>query len=262
MKKHLVTVAVVIGMLAVLVLINRYQAERVTEERQEAQQDAEAETSQAKDMIAEMRQTMTGDNADEDDETPAEDPVENTVSRTAPDESPALAPDTFTVKLTTTTGDVVLRVHPDWAPLGAARFREMVEKGLLDDAAFFRVVPGFIVQFGIPGDPKLATEWHDATIPDDPVRKNNARGTVTFAKRGSNSRTTQLFINYGDNSASLDNQGFAPFAEVIEGMEHVDAINSEYGEAPNQMKIRMQGNSYLKQNFPNLDYVEHAELLD
>ena len=165
----------------------------------------------------------------------------------------------YQVTLATTKGDVVVEVFPGWAPLGAARFRELVEDGFFDGCRFFRVVPGFVVQFGINGDPAVHSKW-DKKIPDDPVTQSNKRGTLTFATSGTDSRTTQLFISLKDNGASLDGQGFSPFARVVSGMQYIDEITSEYGERPHQGAIEREGNSYLKQNFPNLDYVKAATI--
>ena len=170
------------------------------------------------------------------------------------------APDVFRVKLDTTKGPVIVEVHRSWAPQGADRFYELVQNKVYDDAAFFRVVKGFVVQFGIPANPQVAAHWHALTIPDDPVKEPNARGTLTFATSGPNTRTTQLFINLGDNSRSLDPQGFSPFGRVVEGMDVVDKINGEYGETPDQQQIETQGNDYLKANFPNLDYIKTARV--
>ena len=149
-----------------------------------------------------------------------------------------------------------IRVHPDWAPKGAARFQEIVKKNLLSDARFFRVVPGFVAQFGIPASPEVAAQWREKTIPDDPVKVSNKRGTLVFATSGPNSRTTQMFINFNDNS-NLDGMGFSPFGEVVgDGMSVVDKINPEYGESPNQGAIQMQGNAYLEKDFPDLAYIK------
>ncbi len=184
----------------------------------------------------------------------AGDAMESPKLRTAGSKSGA---DSFRVTLETTRGDVVVEVFPDWAPEGAARFRELVEDGFYDGCRFFRVVPDFVVQFGINGDPAVHSKW-DKKIPDDPVTQKNLRGTLTFATSGPNSRTTQLFISLKNNSSSLDGMGFSPFGRVVSGMEFVDEITSEYGERPQQGAIESEGNAYLKREFPNLDYVKTA----
>ncbi len=165
----------------------------------------------------------------------------------------------YLVTLETTRGEVVVEVFPGWAPKGAERFRELVEDGFYDGCRFFRVVPGFVVQFGINGDPAVHAKW-GGKIADDPVTQSNQRGTLTFATSGPGSRTTQLFVNLGDNTGSLDGQGFSPFARVVSGMQYSDAITSEYGESPQQGAIEGEGNAYLEQNFPNLDYVKAATI--
>jgi len=152
-----------------------------------------------------------------------------------------------------------IRVHPEWAPEGAKRFQEIVQSGILDDSRFFRVVPGFMVQFGIPGLPKEAAKWERKRIKDDPVTQSNTRGMMTFATSGPNTRTTQMFINFGNNDF-LDKQGFAPFAEVIDdGMQVVQKIQSKYKEKPNQGKIQHHGNKYLLKHFPQLSFVSHVD---
>lgn len=168
--------------------------------------------------------------------------------------------DTFKVKLETTKGDIVVQVDPSWAPIGVERFRSLVESGYYDGAKFFRVVPGFVVQFGLAADPSVTATNGAANIKDDPVKQSNSRGRLTFATAGPNTRTTQLFINLGDNKF-LDGQGFAPFAEVVEGMEIVDQLYSGYGEQPNQGHIRMKGNAYLDQSFPKLDGIVKASVI-
>jgi peptidyl-prolyl cis-trans isomerase A (cyclophilin A) len=169
------------------------------------------------------------------------------------------APDTYKVKFDTSKGPVVVEVHRAWAPTGADHLYSLVKSGFYNDVRFFRVVPNFMVQFGMSGDPKLQAA-HNTTIKDDPVKESNKRGYVTFAKTGApNSRSTQLFINYKDNTF-LDTQGFAPIGQVVSGMDVVDKINSEYRERPNQNEIRTSGNEYLKKEFPNLDYVKTATI--
>jgi peptidyl-prolyl cis-trans isomerase A (cyclophilin A) len=176
------------------------------------------------------------------------------------------APAQFKVKMVTTKGEFTITVHRDWAPLGADRFYNLVKLGYFNDLAFFRVVKGFMVQFGIHGDPAVNTVWREARITDDPAGvKSNGRGFVTFATGGPNTRTTQLFINYVDN-ARLDGMGFAPIGQVTEGMDVVDALEGVYGEGapmgagPAQGRIQGEGNAYLKAQFPKLDYIKSASL--
>lgn len=172
------------------------------------------------------------------------------------------APETYQVKFETTAGDFVVDVTRAWSPNGADRFYEAVKAGFYDDCRFFRVVPNFMVQFGINGNPEVQQKWREANIKDDPVTKSNTRGMVTFATAGPGTRTTQVFINFKNNSF-LDNQGFSPFGKVSEeGMKVVDKINSQYGEQPNQSSVQRQGNEYLKANFPKLDYVKKATIVE
>lgn len=178
--------------------------------------------------------------------------------RFAPTSATRTAPENFTVELSTTKGPVVIDIHRSWAPLGADRFYNLVMGGFFTDVAFFRVVPGFIVQFGIHGDPATARMWEHASIADDPATQSNRRGTLTFATAGPNTRTTQMFINLNDN-ANLDSMGFAPIGEVRD-MAAVDAINSAHGERPSQGQIQAEGNRYLRANFQGLDFVERARV--
>ncbi|MEZ6045423.1 MAG: peptidylprolyl isomerase [Planctomycetaceae bacterium] len=171
---------------------------------------------------------------------------------------------TYKAKFVTTKGEFIIEVHPDWSPRGAARFRELVESGFYNDCALFRVVNNFMAQFGISNNPEANRKWRDKPIKDDPVQKSNTRGRVTFAKTGlPDSRTTQIFINYEDNSR-LNSMGFAPFAEVVSGMDVVDSFYSAYGERTTQLQgqIAEQGNAFLKEKFPELDYIETVEIID
>jgi peptidyl-prolyl cis-trans isomerase A (cyclophilin A) len=171
------------------------------------------------------------------------------------------APDTFKARFETTKGAFTVEVTRSLAPHGADRFYNLVKAGYFKDIAFFRVIPGFMAQFGMSSDPKLTAIWNHANIPDDAVKGSNTRGTITFAQLPTpNSRGAQFFINYGDNSR-LDQDRFAPFGKVIAGMDVVDKINSEYGETPDQQSIEAEGNAYLKKNFPNLDYIKSATIL-
>ncbi len=168
------------------------------------------------------------------------------------------APETYRAKFDTTRGVFVIEVKRSWAPIGADRFYNLVKNGFYDNCRFFRVVPKFMVQFGINGDPAVTAAWEQANMKDDPVKKSNTPGYVTYAKTSMpNSRSTQVFINYGDNTF-LDGQGFAPFGKVVVGMNVVDSIYSVYGETPDQGRIHMGGNEYLEKNFPKLDYIKSA----
>lgn len=173
----------------------------------------------------------------------------------------------YQVLLKTTKGDILLEVHPEWSPRGAERFKELVKMGFYDNVAFFRVIDGFMAQVGINGDPELHAKWKDKNIMDDPVVESNKRGYVSFAKTGMpNSRSTQFFINFGDNG-NLDSMGFSPFAKVVKGMDVVDSLYNGYGEGapggrgPFQGAIVEQGNAYLKKDFPMLDYIEKATIV-
>jgi peptidyl-prolyl cis-trans isomerase A (cyclophilin A) len=171
------------------------------------------------------------------------------------------APDMFQVKFETSKGDVLIDVTRSWAPKGADRFYNLVKNGFYDECKFFRVVPNFIVQIGMHPDPKVSRVWQNARITDDPVTKTNRKGTVVFANAGPNTRTTQIFINYKAN-AFLDNQAFAPFGAVTEGMDIVEGLYAGYGEAPEQGMIRAQGNKYLESKFPKLDFIKQATIIE
>jgi peptidyl-prolyl cis-trans isomerase A (cyclophilin A) len=177
-----------------------------------------------------------------------------------------IAPDRYKVLFETTQGDFVLEAYRDWAPLGVDRFYNLVSNGYYDGARFFRVLPGFVVQFGIPGDPDLSAIWSEQRIQDDPVTESNRRGYVSFATAGPNSRTAQVFINLADNSR-LDPMGFAPFARIVGGMDIIDALYAEYGEGapqgrgPSQDRIEQEGNPYLEAEFPELDYIYRARVI-
>jgi cyclophilin family peptidyl-prolyl cis-trans isomerase len=170
------------------------------------------------------------------------------------------APATFAAAFDTSKGRFVVNVHREWAPIGADRFYNLVKSGFFNDVRFFRVIGGQLAQFGMHGDPAVEEAWRDAVIQDDPVRHGNTRGFVSFASRGPNTRTTQLFINLRDNSP-YDRLGFAPFAEVVSGMDVVDRLYSGYEERPEQGLIDDEGNAYLAREFPNLDYIQKAAII-
>ncbi|HWW36845.1 MAG TPA: peptidylprolyl isomerase [Xanthobacteraceae bacterium] len=176
------------------------------------------------------------------------------------------APPVYKVEFDTSKGPFVVEVHRDWAPNGADRFYNLVKNGFYDNTRFFRVIEGFMAQFGVNGDPKVSAVWRESRIKDDPVKVSNKRTFVTFATAGPNTRTTQIFISYGDNS-NLDSQGFSPFGQVVSGMKVVDSLYSGYGEGapggrgPNQTRVQSEGNAYLASSFPNLDYVKKATIV-
>ena len=207
-----------------------------------------------------------GESADEDAAaSPASNPLSPLYNPAALVET---APETFQARFVTTKGDFVVEVTRAWAPIGADRFYNLVKNGFYDGVRFFRVIDGFMAQFGMHGDPQVQARWTSATIADDPVMGSNTRGMVTFAKREvPETRTTQLFINFGDNSR-LDEMGFAPFGVVAEGMEVVDQIYSGYGESaprgsgPMAQNIAARGNEYLDENFPELDHIVSATLVN
>ena len=178
------------------------------------------------------------------------------------------APPTYKARFETSKGNFVVEVHRDWAPKGADRFFNLVKNGFFDDTRFFRVVPDFMVQFGINGDPAIATRWRSRTIPDDPPKQSNVRGTVTFAFAVPNGRTTQVYIALTNLSNPQDAQGFVPFGRVVAGMDVADALNSEYGEnagsgirAGKQQPLFDGGNAYLDREYPRLDRILHAKVI-
>ena len=184
----------------------------------------------------------------------------------AAEEESGPAPAEYKVLLQTTKGDVVILVHRDWAPRGADRFYELSKTGFYDGDRFFRALRGFVVQFGLNGDAKVNKRWSEIPIKDDPPKVSNKMGTVTFATSGPDSRSTQVFINIGDNSR-LDDQGFTPFGEVTQGMENIQNFYMNYGEGPpsgtgpDQAAIADIGNPYLEEHFPKLDYIKTARIL-
>jgi peptidyl-prolyl cis-trans isomerase A (cyclophilin A) len=175
------------------------------------------------------------------------------------------SPASYKVRFDTSKGAFVVQVTRAWAPHGADRFYNLVKNGFFDNVRFFRVISGFMVQFGISGNPQLSARWREARIPDDPVTQSNTRGMMTFATAGPNTRTTQVFINFGDN-ARLDASGFAPFGKVASGMNVVDSLNAEYGEGaprgngPDQGRLQSEGNAYLAQSFARMDYIKKATI--
>ena len=209
----------------------------------------------------------------EEKTVPEAEPTEEEAAASAAEAlaNPALAnetaPDSFKVKFETTGGDFIVEAVREYSPAGVDRFYNLVQIGFFEDIAFFRVLDGFVVQFGIHGDPDTAIAWQDATIPDENTVVSNKPGFLTYAKGGPDTRSTQFFINLVDN-ASLDARGFPPIGQVIEGMDVVESLYSGYGEGapmgrgPSQAKITAQGNRYLREEFPDLDYIKTATLVD
>lgn len=232
LRKKLIIVVIIAGFVGVIVVVNRFEPGRVAE-RQFLEQQKVVELILAAEEIEETAEIVTY--------------------------APVLS-DPYRVEFECSKGTFVVELYPEWAPQGTTHFKRAVEAGVFDEARFFRVLSSFVVQFGIPGDPELAAEWGSKLLMDEPVKQSNERGTITYATSGPNSRTTQLFINLGNN-ADLDGMGFAPIGRVISGMDVVDLFNAEYGETPDQGMIETQGNAYLEENFPNLDYIEKATLL-
>ena len=257
MKRNILTGLGVVGLVAAIAAFNAfYDPKPITAAQAEAAKKAEESIALAE-ATPEAKPEEKPAAAAEAPAAPVEAPAAAPAADAA--EWPETAPDVFKVTFDTSKGPFVVEAHKEWAPLGVQRFYDLVRQGIFNDAYFFRVVPGFVVQFGIPGDPALAAKWQNNRIQDDPVKHSNKPGTLTFATSGPNSRTSQLFINYGNN-ANLDGMGFAAFGEVIQGKDIVKAITAEYGERPNQGMIQAQGNAYLKQAFPRMDYIKTATL--
>jgi peptidyl-prolyl cis-trans isomerase A (cyclophilin A) len=174
----------------------------------------------------------------------------------------AKAPTTYRASFKTTKGTFVVTVHRAWSPRGADRFYNLVRAHFFDGVTFFRVVKDFVVQFGISGDPKVAAAWQQANIADDPVKVSNTPGTITYADAGPGTRSTQVFVNLGNNAANLDKQGFSPFGRVTSGMSVVGKLYGGYGEQPSgmQQQIATQGNAFLRKQFPKLDHIVTARI--
>jgi peptidyl-prolyl cis-trans isomerase A (cyclophilin A) len=184
-----------------------------------------------------------------------------------PEAATEKAPATFKAKFETSKGEFVVEIHRDWSPNGADRFYNLIKLGYYNHTRFFRVVDGFMVQWGIHGDPAVNPKWSSATIQDDKVKESNKRGFITFAKTGMpNSRTTQVFINFKDNGR-LDGMGFSPFGKIIKGMDIVDSLYKGYGEGapqgrgPSQGRLQAEGNAYLKKDFPKMDWIKSTSIV-
>ena len=242
MKRKLVVVGMAVIIVAGIAAFNQWRPERLTastlEKAREVQQKLDLASQRTAVAQAEAK--------------PAEAPK--------PEAAKPGEPKVFKVKFECSNGTFVVEVHPEWAPLGAARFEQLLKEAFYNECRFFRVMPGFVVQFGLSGNPEINKKWRDNRIKDDPVKQTNSAGTLTFATSGPNARTTQLFINLVDNPR-LDGMGFAPFGKVVEGTDVVKAINPQYRDSPEQARIQAEGNAYLQQAFPKLDYIKSATIV-
>lgn len=264
MKKHLITLGVVVLIIGGLMAINRYEPQRVTERRMAEMQASQEAVSQGEDIEARMsprerrRRPRGAPGGPRDANTETEPEPEIEVAAT-----PA-SPGAFKVRFECTNGTFVAEFYPEWAPIGVAHVKDLIENKVYDGTSFFCVIEGFMAQFGIPADPAVSAKWSDETIQGEPVLQKNVRGMITYGMQpgNRNSRTTQLFINFGDNSR-LDRDGFSPIGRVIEGMDVVDALYSQYGNEPSNLQGDMKKNGYavLNERYPNLDHVKSARII-
>lgn len=254
-----VRVLAAVGALTILGAVGACDKETPKDEKKadNSAESGETEEPTKEEQSEEEPDTSTAESGEESDASVEVDPA-----LLDPGKLEGEAPETFRVKFETTKGAFVGEFHREWAPRGVDRFYNLVELGYYEDIAFFRVIDGFMAQFGLHGQPEVNEAWSEATIEDDPVEKSNKKGYITFAKRKQpNSRTTQLFVNYRDNQ-KLDDRGFAPIGKVVEGMDVVEQLHAGYEEEVSQGKLKEQGNSYLEENFPELDYLKSAEIVD
>ncbi|HOE66550.1 MAG TPA: peptidylprolyl isomerase [Candidatus Hydrogenedentes bacterium] len=266
-KKALMIVVLAVG-LAAIAGVHQFRADRLTKGKLAEISLAEKRLSEA-DAAAEKAAEAAVSAAPSESVSSVPPPPPVSPPPAPPAATPASSetgeggiPEVFKVRFDCSSGAFVVECHRDWAPRGVEQFYKLVTSGYYDGNRFFRVADNpAIVQFGLNGDPEVTAKWRFSRVMDDPVKQSNVRGTICFAAtRMPNSRTTQLFINRGDNSP-LDRMGFAVFGKVISGMDAVDAITDEYGERPDQGAINTQGNAYLEQHFPRLDYIKKAEIV-
>lgn len=262
MKRNLLTFGVAAAILGIMFTANAYLSvdRKIMAQNEEAKKAAEKlELAKAEEEKAKKEAAAAEKNTPPADAAPAA-PAASAKPAEAVAEWPTTVPDVFKIQFETTAGNFVVEVHKDWAPLGADRFYQLCKTGFYDNSAFFRVVPGFVAQFGLAADPAVTAQWKSQNLKDDPVKQSNGPGYLTFATAGPNTRTTQLFINYGNN-ANLDGMGFAPFGKVIEGMDAVKKINSSYGERPRQDLVTSQGDEYITKFFPDITKIKKTSLL-
>jgi cyclophilin family peptidyl-prolyl cis-trans isomerase len=255
-KSQIVTLIVVAAFIALLVGINTIEPSRVSERQKQEAAEAAAQIAEAE--AAGARQDVSLENSIKSQVKLAQEQAQ-----AGPSSSVSESMDPYQVEFTCSNGTFVVEIYPEWAPIGAEQFRKIIEAGVYNEARFFRVVPGFVVQWGIPGDPELAGAWGNRTIKGEPIKTSNVRGTLTYAMLSGNldSRTSQVYINLVDNTERLDHLGFAPIGKVVQGMDVVDAINAEYGQEPDQSMIETRGNAYLKEYFPRLDFIKQGVIL-
>ena len=256
MKRKLMTVGVMLIVAVVAVVFTQLQPDRLTASTLQKANEVQRKLDQAStDIPIAVAQA---------DAKPAEaKPAETKPAEPAKPAEPKKdeGNNVFKVKFECSNGTFTVECHKDWAPLGAARFEELVKEGYYNEARFFRVLPGFMAQFGIAANPEVTKKWRTKPLKDEPVKQSNSPGTLTFAMAPQpNTRTTQLFINFEDNKR-LDAGGFAPFGKVIDGMDVVKAICSEYGERPSQPRMESEGNAYLTKDFPKLDFIKSATIV-
>lgn len=253
MKKSVIGLVVAVAAVAGIAGFYQFRPSRLTAERK----------AEAQKVISKLKEVESAEKtAEEKPAVAASAPT--TTQRSQPTTLQTEASDVFKVKFKCSNGEFVVECHKDWAPIGAAQFHKLVSEKFFDGNRFFRVVKGFVVQFGLSGDPSVNAKWKNGTIKDEPVRESNVAGTLTFAKSQlPNSRSTQIFINLADNKR-LDAMGFSPIGKIISGMDVVQSLNGEYGESPTgrQEEIRTLGNEFLDKFFPNLDFIESAQIVE
>jgi peptidyl-prolyl cis-trans isomerase A (cyclophilin A) len=275
-KKKAFTLVFVAAVMAAVATLYHFQPPRLTPGRLDAMRQSRIEIDRIEQMRADAAKKAEAEKTDEvtlasqvtepAETKPAGQEAAAPETKAAPTEGgKSEVPDVFKVKVECSNGTFVVECQKAWAPLGVERFHKLVTEGFFTDVRFFRMVTQprpFVVQFGISGDPGVAKKWRDAKIKDDPGKQSNKKGTLTFACAGPNTRTTQLFINLGDN-AFLDDMGFSPIGKVVEGMDVVSAFNSKYQDEPTakQGQITAQGNAYLDKEFPGLDYIKSATIV-
>lgn len=256
MKRNLITLVGVVAIVAGIVAV-RSTFDQTIQSENAAVQAAEEQLAEAKKITEEAKAAAATLAAGESVDAPvASVPLEGF------EEIPWVdaTPEVFQVKFDTTAGSFVVESNRAWSALGSDRFYELCRTGFFEDSGFFRVVPGFVVQFGLAANPRETAQYSNKNLKDESALMSNTKGMLSFAAGGPNTRTTQIFINYGDN-ANLDGMGFAPFGRVIAGMENAEKINAEYGEQPDQFSIRQEGTEYLRREFPNLDFITKVTLV-